>query len=257
MQFKVLGPLVVIEDNGRELPVRRPRERALLALMLLHANEAISPASLVRMLWGDAAPADGSGALRTHIWSLRRMTSVAQRLSHDSGGYTLAVRPGELDADEFRRLAALGTAAIESGVRAEATRLLTGALELWREPPLADVPDTFALQARVRKLLEERRTGHEALISVRLALGHHRGLLPDLEAQTAIDPRNERYWEFLMLARYRSGQRAEALEVYDRVRTMLVSGYGIDPGPRLRRIHQQILADDPALVLLAGPVEIG
>jgi DNA-binding SARP family transcriptional activator len=247
MQFRVLGPLKIIDDSNAEVRIRRPREQGLLAAMLLYPNQVTKTDRLMDMLWGDDRPTNGAGALRTHIWSLRRHPPLADRLRHFPGGYSVEVRSGELDLDEFRESAAMGGRTLDSGDHHAAALRLSEALQLWREPPLADLPPTPALQATVTKVLEQRRAAQDALITARLALGQHRDLLPELEAETAAYPQDERLWEYLMLARYRSGRRAEALAAYHRVRAILTEDYGIDPGPSLRRLHELMLADDPSL----------
>jgi DNA-binding SARP family transcriptional activator len=247
MQFQLLGPLRVIGDDGAEVSIRQPRERALLAVLLLNTHRVTHTPHLIDLLWGDDVPACAAGALRTHIWSLRRLLAPAQRLCHVPGGYRLEVLPGELDLETFRRLAEQGARALDCGDNRDADLLLSRALRLWREPPLADVPTTAALQGPVRKLLEQRRAVHESLITVRFALGQHWDLLSDLEEQTSAHPEDEWYWERLMVALYRCGRRAEALGAYRHVQAILAEKHGIDPGPGLQRIHRQILDDDPAL----------
>jgi DNA-binding SARP family transcriptional activator len=247
MQFQVLGPLRVIDDGSTEFNIRRPRERALLTVMLLHPGEVLNTAGLARMLWGDKIPADSGGALRTHIWSLRRLLAPADRLSHVAGGYRLELRPGELDVEEFRRLAAQGKLALDSGSDRDAAVLLTKALQLWREPTLADVPATVAMRGPVRQLTDQRRAAHAALVTAKLALGQHSDLVAELEAETSAHPEDEWYWERLMLGLYRSGRRAEALSAYRQVQKILAAEHGLDPGPSLQQMHQQILRDDPNL----------
>jgi DNA-binding SARP family transcriptional activator len=247
MQFQVLGPLRVIDDGSAEFNIRRPRERALLTVMLLHPGEVLNTADLARMLWGDEIPADGAGALRTHIWSLRRLLAPADRLSHIAGGYRLELRPGELDVEEFRRQAQLGKLALDSGNDRDAATLLSKALQLWREPTFADVPTTGPMRVPVRRLTDQRRAAHAALVTARLALGQHSDLVAELDEKTLSHPEDEWYWEQLMLCLYRSGRRAEALSAYRRVQNFLAAEHGLDPGPGLQQLHQQILRDDLAL----------
>jgi DNA-binding SARP family transcriptional activator len=247
MQFQVLGPLRVLDDGSGEFNIRRPRERGLLTVMLLHPGEVLNTADLGRMLWGDEAPADGAAALRTHIWSLRRLLAPEDRLSHVSRGYRLELRPGELDVEQFRQLAAQGKRALDSGNDRKAARLLSKALQLWREPTLADVPATAAMRGLVRKLTDERRAAHGAMVTARLALGQHSDLVAELEEETSARPEDEWYWERLMLGLYRSGRRAEALSAYRQVQKILTAEHGLDPGPGLQQLHEQILHDDPAL----------
>ena len=153
MRFSVLGRLQVISDEGTELRIPQPRQRALLAVLLLHANQAMSVSRLTESLWEQAGPALSPGALRTQIWALRRLLAPAQRLrTGEYGGYQLEVRPGELDAAEFRRLAGLGQDALGAGDRPGAVSSLQQALALWGELPLADVPATLALGPVIQQI---------------------------------------------------------------------------------------------------------
>jgi DNA-binding SARP family transcriptional activator len=257
MRFEVLGPLKVADEKGTEVRIRQPRERALLATMLLRANQVTRTDLLINLLWGDDVPRNGAGALRTHIWSLRRLLAPSTCLQNTGGGYLLRVAPGELDADDFRGMAEQGMLAVGSSDSRDVVLLLTRALQLWHEPALADVPPTRAMQAPARKLLEQRRAAHEALITTRLALGQHGDLLPELLDETSARPEDEWYWERLVLTLYRCGRRAEALDAFRRAQAILAQNYGIDLGPRLQQLHRQILTDDPALDWAARPPESG
>jgi DNA-binding SARP family transcriptional activator len=215
--------------------------------MLMYPNQVVHTHRLTEALWGSDLSVNGAGALRTHIWSMRRLLALAGRLQSAAGGYVLATKPGELDSENFHRMTGQAADAHDRGDDRSAALVLMQALALWREPELADVPRTPALQGAVRKLVEQRRAAHEAMVSIRLSLGQHRELLPELGAEVSAHPENEWYWELLMLGLYRCGRRAEALDAYRRVRAILVADYGIDPGPGLRRLQQQILVDDPVL----------
>jgi len=247
MRFLVLGPLRVSDDYDALLPVPQARQRELLCIMLLHANEPVGSADLTRLLWGADVPDSGAGALRTHIWALRRTLHPAKRLHKSGHGYRLHVLPGELDVAEFRLLAGQGQQAMDEGDPGRAARLLSRASRMWREPALADIPPTSAMRATTRRLLDERQAASETLTEARLALGQHRELVPELRAQTAADPAQERRWEHLILALYRCGRRAEALAAITQARQVLADGYGLDPGPELARLQRMVLADDPAL----------
>jgi DNA-binding SARP family transcriptional activator len=253
MRFRVLGPLSVSDDHGTLLRVPQARQRALLCVLLLHANEWVDATRLAGLLWGADVPGSGAGALRTHIWALRRVLAPARRLHQSGHGYRLEVNPGELDLEEFRQLAAEAQRALAEGNLPRSAPLFSRALRLWREPTLADIPRTRVMQAAARRLLDEHQAASEALTEVRLALGQHRELIPWLRAQATADPAQERRWEHLMLALYRCGRRAEALAAFAQVRRALADEYGIDPGPELTRLQQMVLADDPALSLGGDP----
>ena len=248
MRFSVLGRLQVISDEGAELRIPQARQRALLAVLLLHANQAMSVSRLTESVSEEAGPALSPGGLRTQIWALRRLLAPAQRLrAGDYGGYQLEVLPGELDAAEFRRLAGLGRDSLGAGDRAGAVSSLRQALALWGEPPLADVPATLAMGPVAQRLLGERRAARELLNQARLDLGQHTDLIPELREGTAAEPASERLWEQLMLALHRAGRTAEALAAYQQARAVMKDELGLDPGPGLQQLQRRILASDPVL----------
>lgn len=247
MRFRLLGPLTVIADDGSLLSITQHRQRALLSVMLLHPNQPMTRARLASLLWDQHAP--GDGAVRTLIWALRRHLGLAARLHRTAAGYQLEVRGGELDLDEFRAVAESGQESLAAGDNAAAAGSLGRALRLWREPPLADLPPTTGVRWNVQLLLDERCAAAESLTDARLALGQHRDVLAGLRAQVALSPERERLWEQFMLALYRCGRRAEALAAFARVRALLAAEYGLDPGPGLKALHQQVLDDDPRLRL--------
>ena len=253
MQFRLLGPIEVVDDQGRTLSVVQSRVRGLLWLLLLWANRPVTPEELSEALWV-RPPAGFQGAMRTHVWALRRQLGSTDRLGKDTVGYRLAVWPGERDLDDFRLQASAGMHALYAGDARAAEAGLVKALSLWRDPYLADLPDTAAAAVLGRRLLEERRLAAEQLVDARVALGHYREVLGELREKVAAEPLNERAWQQLMLSLYCCGRRAEALEAYRWAYDVLANGHGIDPGPGLRRLHERILADDPSLTsnVLAG-----
>jgi DNA-binding SARP family transcriptional activator len=186
--------------------------------------------------------------LRTHVAALRRaLGPAANRVCTEPAGYLVEAGPGELDLRSFRELSGHGRAALCRGDFAEAARLLRKATALWREPMLADLPDTPQLWPRVTELAEERQLVAEMLIDARLGLGEHHQLIPELRTRCEIDPPQEETFEQLMTALYRSGRRGEACDAYQSLRTRLVESYGTDPGPTVEKLHLGILNDDAAL----------
>lgn len=184
------------------------------------------------------------------MYFLRKALNAADRLQTQQGGYTISLRDDDfLDLRAFQELKAGGFHAAESGGHVTAARSLQEALDLWRDPPLADFPDSALGNGSVTALLEQRACVQEALIDSRLALGQHRDLIARLRELTSSDPLRERYWEQLMLALYRSGSQAAALDAYSRVRTILGEECGIDPGSGLKTLQQRILATDSSLNL--------
>jgi DNA-binding SARP family transcriptional activator len=253
MKFRMLGPLQVEQDDGELIPLRQRRRRELLATFLLHANELLTGEMLIDALWETAQPGSAGGALRTHIWALRRLPGLVDRLRTCDGGYRFEVRPGELDTEEFARLIAEAHNSVACGQSLAAVRLLDDALRLWRKPPLVDVPATSALAGRLAWYHGQRRTAQDLLIETELNLGWHRQLIPRIRELVTEDPTNEACWARLMLALCRSGRRAEALAAYRQAYSILTEEFGLEPGSELRRMHQLVLAEAPELEALPLP----
>lgn len=248
MRFSVLGPLLAQKDDGSPLTLARPSQRSTLTVLLLHAATPPSRGLLIDAIWGDYPPADADTALRVRMSDLRRALGDCDRLVTHQCGYQLVLEPGELDSATFSKLASHGRAALDSGRPRDAARLLSQAAGLWRDPPLADLPDT-PLAGLIRSaFLEQRRDVQEWLIDARLALGQHHGALAEIRACIAADPLAEHPHVQLMLALYRGGQKAAALAAYTRLRDLTVREFGQDPGPEARGLLQQMLADSPELL---------
>ncbi|MGH3072634.1 MAG: BTAD domain-containing putative transcriptional regulator [Gaiellaceae bacterium] len=243
MEFRMLGPLEV-EDAGRVLPLRGPRQRALLATLLISANEVVADERLFDELWGDEPPASGRTALRVRVSQLRKWLGGA--LVTRSPGYMLSVDPDLIDAHRFEQLLAAGREALPTDpTRAAST--LQEALALWRGPALADVAAEPFARAEAARLDELRLTTLELRIEADLALGRHLELVSELEALVAERPLRERLRGQLMLALYRSGRQAGALTVFREGRALLVDELGIEPERELRDLEAAILRQDPAL----------
>ena len=250
MEFRILGPLEV-RDGDTALPVIGAKQRALLAILLLHANEVVSTDRLVEELWGEDTPDSGPTALQVRVSQLRKaLGPAAARLETRSPGYVLRVEAGEFDLDRFQRIAADA-----DGEDPEAAgQTLREALALWRGPPLADLAyDSFA-QAPIRRLEDVRLAVLERRFDADLACGRHAEVVGELEALVAEEPLRERFRAQLMLALYRAGRQADALDVYRSGRRTLVDELGIEPGPALKGLEQMILRQDPALELEQPPV---
>jgi len=248
MRFSVLGRLQVVSTDGAELRIPQPRQRALLAVLLLHANQELSVSRLAESLRDEHEPAVGPGALRTQVWALRKLLGPARRLhTGETRGYQLEVRAGELDVAQFRQLAGQGRHALESSDLPGAVRCLTRALALWAGPPLADVPATVAMVPVAQRLLDERAAVRELLNEARLGLGEYARLIPELRESATADSANERLWEQLMRALHGAGRTAEALAAYQQARSVMQADLGLEPGHSLRQLHRRILAGDPEL----------
>jgi predicted ATPase/DNA-binding SARP family transcriptional activator len=253
LSFGILGPLEVWGD-GALIGLGGARQRALLAILLLHANRVVPIERLVDLLWGDEPPETAINSLQVHVSQLRRVLeperapgSPAGLLVHRPSGYMLAVEPDQLDVHRFEQLAREGGRALTDGEPERAASLLHDALVLWRGPALDDFADElFAVAARAR-LEELRLTTLEDRIQADMALRQHASLIAELQALVREHPLRERLGGQLMLCLYRAGRQAEATEVFQRTRRRLVEELGLEPGPELQALLTRILEQDPAL----------
>jgi len=240
MEFRILGPLEV-REAGRVLRLGGSKQRALLASLLLHANEVVSRDRLSDELWGTSPPNTAPTALQVYVSQLRKALGRDLILTQPPG-YLIRVSDGELDLHRFERLVA--TAQAEEPV--QAARLLREGLALWRGAPLAELGDSFARAERAR-LEEQRLAALEQRIEAELALGRHAELVPELEGLVLEQPLRERLRGQLMLALYRCGRQADALEVYRSGRRLLAEELGLKPDDELQRLERAILNHDPSL----------
>ncbi len=251
--FGILGPLEVLR-SGRAVPLAGPRQRAVLAVLLLQANRVVSADRLVEDVWEGHAPEASVTSLQTYVFHLRRALEpgrprggTAEVLATRDRGYLLQVSRECLDAAVFEDGLTAGLAALEAGRHSQARERLGRALDLWRGPVLADLSGYAFIRAEAARLDELRLAAWEGRIEADLALGRHDGLTAELERLVAEHPLRERLHGQLMLALYRGGRQADALAAYRRVRDLLAGELGIDPGEPLRRLHASVLAHDPAL----------
>jgi DNA-binding SARP family transcriptional activator len=247
VEFRILGPLEVVE-HGQKLPLGGLKQRALLAILLLHANEVVSSERLIDELWGERPPATAPKALQVYISKLRKSLGD-DRLSTRTPGYVLRVDPGELDLDRFERL----VNDAHSTDPATGARKLSEALALWSGQPLTDVAGEPFAQVPIARLEELRLAAVEERIDFELALGAGANLVSELEALLADHPLREHARGQLMLALYRAGRQAEALDVYRAGRRLLADELGLEPGPPLQQLERSILQHDPALEAPAAP----
>jgi DNA-binding SARP family transcriptional activator len=240
--------------NGDPLAIMRPRQRSTLCILLLNSERRVSKEYLADALWGPDLPSDPGGALRSNLYGLRKATPIKGRLQTGRDGYGFELHEGDvLDLHRFQSLSQQARAAQLLGDVDGAARFFQRALDAWGDPPLADIPATPIMQPVISELLEHRHAVQESLVDAGLALGQHHELLPFLMSLTTAQPLRERRWEQLILALYRCGRRAEALDTFTRVRRLLAEDYGIDPGGPLQHLQQLILAGDP-MQSLALPV---
>jgi class 3 adenylate cyclase/tetratricopeptide (TPR) repeat protein len=236
MDFRILGPLEVLDD-GRTLDLGGAKQRAALAVLALHANRVVTHERLIEALWDEEPPETARKALQVYVSQLRKVLG-RDRLETKPRGYLLRLGPEELDLSRFELL--------RDGGKPEQ------ALEQWRGDPLADFADRRFAEPEIARLEELRLSCLEQRIERDLAAGRHGELVGELDGLARAYPLREHLRAQLMLALYRSGGQAEALEVYQSARVALVDGLGIEPGTELRELHQQVLMQDQALDLPAA-----
>ena len=246
-EFLVLGPLEV-RLGGRPLALGSTKQRALLAALLLRMDEVVSVERLIDELWGEAPPRSAANALQVYVSQLRK-TLGANVLVTQAPGYVARLATSQLDAARFKSLVDDGRRAILSDDAVMAATRLREALALWRGDCLPSLELYGAARSAIAQLEELRLAVQEDLIRAELSLGHHSPLLATLEALVEEHPYRESLREQLMLALYRSGRQANALEAYRRARLTLVDELGVEPGRELQAMQQAILRHDPSLDL--------
>jgi DNA-binding SARP family transcriptional activator/streptogramin lyase len=241
MEFRILGPIEVV-DGGRTIAIRRGKEQALLAYLLLHPNEVVASDRLVDELWGERPPQTAVKILQNAVSQLRKALGD-DRLITRPPGYVFRVDPGELDLERFESLAERGR--IEGD-----GKLLREALGLWRGEPLAELREEPFARGAARRLEEARLAAQKDRIESDLAEGRDVELVPELEGLLGKHPFDERLYGQLMLALYRAGRPRDALDVYQRARKRFDSELGLQPGPELEQLQRRILNQDAGL---SGP----
>src|SRR3954463_7972675 len=243
MEFAILGPLRVSGPGGA-IELRAPKQRALLAMLLLsYREEAVSSGRLIDVLWDEDPPPTANKALQVHVSQLRRALGPENPIVTRPAGYALELAPGQLDLERFETLVAQA----RSAPPAEAAEHLREALALFRGTPLADAPLYGPAGGEAERLAELRVVALERRIDLDLELGRDNELVSELEALTAEHPYRERFHGQLMRALYRAGRQADALEAYRRARHNLVEDLGLEPSRELQRLEAAILAQDPSL----------
>jgi predicted ATPase/DNA-binding SARP family transcriptional activator len=245
VEFRLLGPLEV-RAGGRVCALGGAKQRAVLALLLLHANEVVSSDRLIDELWGERPPKTAQTTLQVYVSRLRKALPAGV-LERREPGYLVLLAPEQLDLRRCEALLHEGRQALAQGEAARALKRLEQALGLWRGPPLADFAFASFAQAAIGRLEELRLACLEERIEAELALGRHPELAGELEALVEQQPLRERLHAQRLLALYRSGRQAEALAAYQQARRLLVDELGIEPSPALQRLEQQILNQDEAL----------
>jgi DNA-binding SARP family transcriptional activator len=246
MRFGILGPFEVADDEGRELALGGPKQRAVLAILVLHAGEVVSSDRLIDELWGERAPATAAKTIQVYVSNLRKALGDPVLLTQ-SGGYALDTRHADIDAHHFEALLADGRRTFEAGDARGAATVLREALGMWRGPALSDFAfDPFA-QSEISRLEDLRLQAVMVRIDADLALGASSELIGELETMTAADPFQERPRGQLMIALYRAGRRSDALAVYRAISGLLRGELGLEPSTWLRELELSILREDPSL----------
>src|SRR5919109_2774433 len=249
MEFRVLGPLEVRRE-GRPVELRGSKRRVVLALLVLQANEVVRRERLIDDVWGEHQPANAAAALHNHVSRLRKDLGE-DVLVTKPWGYVLRADPDSMILRGFERLVAKARPLAAR----ERHEKLGEAVALWRGPALADLAGEAAVEAERARLDELRLSAVEQRIDARLELGEDAAVVPELEELVAAQPLRERLRGQLILALYRSGRQAEALETYRETRRVLVEELGIEPSPELRELERAILRQDPALASAVVPPE--
>ncbi len=262
MRIGLLGPMAVADGQEHELALGGPKQRAVLAILVVHANQDVASDRIVELLWGERAPRSAAKSLQVHVSRLRRALhedagEAAARLVTTSAGYRLRVAPGELDAERFERL--VGEAEQLAGAERwqAAAERLRQALQLWRGDPLSDFAYESFAQPEIARLQELHVVAMEQRVAVELALGHEAAVVGDLEQLIRNHPYRERLHGQLMLALYRTGRQADALAAFRDARARLSDELGIDPSAELARLHEAILRQDPSLDRVSTPADGG
>ncbi|WP_369134807.1 BTAD domain-containing putative transcriptional regulator [Modestobacter sp. I12A-02662] len=261
MQFDILGPLQVL-DAGRPLALGRPKQRAVLAILLLDADRVVSLDRLVEEVWGRQSPPQTLASVQAYVSHLRRLLEPqrapgmpATVIVNQAPGYRIVVGPEDLDATRFETLAQTGHDLLQQDEAARAAETLQDALRLWRGPVLADFGDAPFVQAERARLDDLRLTALEGRLSADLALGRHARITAELEQLSAEHPFRERLQGLRMAALYRCGRQAEALQSFQQFSRQLREELGLDPGQPLRDLQRDILAQAPHLVWTAAALQ--
>ena len=253
MEFRILGPLQVFDD-ARPLALGGPKQRAVLAHLILRANHTVGAEQLVDGLWGDEPPETARNTLQTYVYRLRKVLGE-ERLEGRDGGYVLTAAPEEVDAARFEAIVRDAKRLSASDPAAAATRF-GDALALWRGAPLDDLGQEPSLRGEIARLEELHLSATEHRIGAEIASGRNSTVVSELEALTARYPLRERMWANLMLALYRGGRQAEALSTYQRARDVLIEELGTEPSTELQRLHERILQRDASLGSTEPPRQV-
>lgn len=251
MELRVLGPVEAVDDRG-SLALGGTRPRTLIAALAL-ADAPVSADRLIHEVWRDAAPPSATSTLHSYVSRLRRVLG-RDRLAAQVAGYQLTLDRDELDVGRFDRALAAARSARDAGRRDEAIAAYDAALGLWRGEVAEGLDPGAIIRGAAARLQEQRLLATEERVEVMLSAGRHHEVVGDLEAMVGLHPHRERLHAQRLVALYRAGRQADALEAYRQARDLLVASLGIEPGPQLRELHQRVLDQDPSLGVHAATV---
>ncbi|WP_256106163.1 AfsR/SARP family transcriptional regulator [Streptomyces sp. ODS05-4] len=261
MEIRVLGPLSADVNGGSIVPTAS-KPRQILALLAFYPGRVVPVPTLMEEIWGTELPQSAMTTLQTYILQVRRRLGTAMGpdepgsakdvLATRHGGYLLQIPPDCVDVHRYEQWVGMGQSALEAGDDEKASTAFRSALAMWNGPALVDVRVGPVLEIEVLRLEESRLGTVERRIDADLRLGRHTELIAELTDLIARHPQHEGLHSQAMVALYRSGRQATALDVYRRLRARLIEELGVEPSPQLQRLHQAMLAVDPALDLLSG-----
>lgn len=247
LEFGLLGPLQVLND-GAPMALGTPKQRAVLAMLLINRNRAVGVDALTDAVWSDAPPAGARASLHSYVSNLRKLLAAAGAstgLASAPPGYRLTVPDGDCDLDRFLAARTSAARAAADGRFEQAARELTDALALWRGPVLDDLRGFDFADAFSTALAEDRLTAITSRAEAELVCGRAASLISELESLTAEHPYREPLWAQLISAYYVCERQSDALDAYQRLRTTLADELGVDPGPTLRALYEKILRQEP------------
>ncbi|MEU5881411.1 AfsR/SARP family transcriptional regulator [Spirillospora sp. NPDC047279] len=242
VEFRLLGPVEAWRGTS-EIALDGPKQRTVLAALLLSGKKLVSDEELGSVLWGENAPATFNAQIYTYVSRLRKYLRDAVKITRKNPGYSIVVNYGRLDVDEFEACADLGDAAMRAGDFEGAVRHYRAGLAHWRGPALTNTTDHLVGIERQR-LEETRLAVQEACIDAEVALGASQRLVPELTGLVARYPLRETFRSQLMIALYRCTRQADALAVYEEGRRLLADELGVDPGTAMRRVHLAVLGGE-------------
>ena len=243
LELRILGPVQAVRD-GRDVPLGGPKQRAVLALLVLDVGRTVPAGQLAEALWLGSPPSGAAKTLRSYVSRLRTVLAPETAVTARGGGYALIADPDQVDAARFERLVGAGQGALGLGEAASAAGRFAEALALWRGRALADVTDVEPLALEAARLEELRLVAVEGRAEASIALGLHGEVIGELERLVAEYPVRERLWRLLVLALYRAERQADALAAYRRARVMLAEELGLEPGEELRELAQAVLRQE-------------